>query len=246
MIINTKETRKFTELQAADLAADGLRAEAEALDGEKADKEKLFAAEQIRLSGPKDRLGAIDREIRERESETRENQAGLEKLQASTYMIKDQAAYEKMLSSIKSSKEKKDRLENETLELLEKKDAAEEEVKKAEAELMSVKERYQEEKKAFSELYLLKTEQIRQQELKRKNLSDSIQDKELLEKYERLRNKKKGLIVAETKTDGSGHFFCSGCNMTLTTQQSSEIRKRDVFVVCDCGCLLYLKENVYG
>lgn len=79
---------------------------------------------------------------------------------------------------------------------------------------------------------------IRDAECERSNIIPNI-DNRILDKYEKIRNKKgKGIVLVN-------NYICSGCNMRISSYLMKDLKKGNEIVFCEsCGRILYyIKER---
>ena len=70
-------------------------------------------------------------------------------------------------------------------------------------------------------------------------------DKTWYERYERIRNNKGGLALAQLITDDKGNGLCGGCKMSIRPQAVIEVRKKTTMHTCDsCARIWYVEDGV--
>ncbi|MGC1405031.1 MAG: C4-type zinc ribbon domain-containing protein [Thermodesulfobacteriota bacterium] len=173
------------------------------------------------------------RKILEREVE--EFDQRIKKSQVKLMEVKTNKEYRAMLTEIEELKKFKTGKEDLLLEFLEK---AEEGAKKEKALKGEVEVKIAEEKVIKKQLEKEGRgyeEEISELNRKRKGLSSRV-DSGLLKQYEFLRERLRGMAVAEVK-----EATCLGCHMLLPPQLYNELHRQDRIITCpSCLRILYL------
>lgn len=227
----------LTELQAKDIHVDGINDQLEELPlqieelNQKLEEEKQ-SFEHYRTEG---KHFSLTRKEKEGDLTAKEDE--IQKHNKELNSIKTNEAYKVMLNKIEQTKQEKNVVEDEILELMEKADEFNKKIKTVEVEF---KEKDSGVKKQVAELQAqieAFNNELKKCEEERMEFAKNIPEQELRQ-YEHIRNGKDGLAIVPIEDKTS----CSGCHYKLPPQVVNDvIRGRDV-VVCDqCSRILYCK-----
>jgi predicted nucleic acid-binding Zn-ribbon protein len=232
----TKENRQtLSELQLRDSALDKLRARLAELPGEiEALKERIA---QIRASaeGAKAESQKLQRQHKEMEVELGSQESAIAKHQQELNQVKSNEAFKALQKEIDLAKQKKDKLEEEILGLLDRIESA----IKTSKDALAVGEKdvslvAGEVKEREAQIERLKKE-LEERAGGRNEVAGKLPG-ELVRRYEQIRSRR-GVALAAVK-DGT----CQGCHMKLNSQNLLEVKKGKDVVVCD-GCSRILFEE---
>ncbi|HOI41927.1 MAG TPA: hypothetical protein PK523_03195, partial [Elusimicrobiales bacterium] len=243
----TKEgVKALISVQGMDLSLDETARDLAAVPGRKAAEEAAFEARKGALAAARAEVLRLQSEKKQRELLAAEKEEEIRKHQRDLNQVKSNDAYKALESEIAFAAREKDEAETSVLELLERLDAAaaaeKAELKAVEALESSLKERLAALDAGAAQL------EARGAELRsgREALTGAI-PAGLLERYEFLRSRLKGLAVTEAEGQPGGKLSCGGCHMRLRPQEAVDLLRPDGFAVCgECQRLVYLKSTVFG
>jgi predicted nucleic acid-binding Zn-ribbon protein len=180
-------------------------------------------------------MDEIQKQRRDLEREVEEVGQKIKKSQVKLMEVKTNKEYRAMLSEIDELKKVKTAKEDLLLDLMEKLEKGVEKqktlAKSVEAKMAEGKQK-KEHLKAESLEY---EKELFGQNQKRKDLSTRV-DPALLKQYEFLKNRLRGMAVAEVK-----EYACLGCNMQIPPQLFNELHRQDRIITCpSCLRILYI------
>lgn len=179
----------------------------------------------------------IEKAKRKKERDLEVKESDLSKLKNQLLSVKTNREYQALLHEIESAKAEISRLEEEILLLIEDSDMAKEQIKKAKFELKESGEQINNQKQEKEK----ELERLVQEKQGFESQKETIQQqipKELLKKYNKIKDYRDGLAVVPVK-EGS----CQGCFMSLMPQLFQEVRKNTEIYYCPhCHRIIYFKE----
>lgn len=211
--IDSLESKKAGLPQAEEIEM--LRAEQSQLELELAELQNQLRDEEHKQKKMEGELDLISLKIEKEES----------KLYSGT--ITNPKELSSIQGEIKSLKKQKDEHETELLEELDVVDGAKENLEKIKAHLGSSSEKLSILEAEFNKLVAEIEEEVAELRKNRENILPAIPP-DVLELYERLREDKQGVAVAELK-DG----VCQGCRMELPAEEVDKILHSDELWQCD-------------
>uniref|UniRef100_A0A7V3ZVH6 C4-type zinc ribbon domain-containing protein n=1 Tax=candidate division WOR-3 bacterium TaxID=2052148 RepID=A0A7V3ZVH6_UNCW3 len=157
--------------------------------------------------------------------------------QIQLYTAKTNEQYKAFLREIETQKKLKNEIEDKMIELLEKIEATEENIKKREKELETIKVETQKKIEELKEEEEKIKEEIKKREEKRKRLVESLPPNNY-EIYEKIKQRRNGIAVAKVENEA-----CNVCYNPIPPQIILEIRKNEKIHYCDyCGRILVVLE----
>lgn len=242
--ISTPDIKLLLEIQRTDFQRGLYMDEIASIPGKISRAEEDFRREEADRQTFSDALKKAQLRQREAELKAAETESLIEKYQLQIHSLKDNAAYQAMLNQIEGAKARKDEFETAALLLLEEIEKAAEEDSIAERRLEECRKKKTEtldsleKRKNQLEAYASLEKQ------KKIQLSAKITLKEIFDKYETLRVKKKKIIFA-VKDIAGGRLSCPCCNMSITSRTAGLLHKADTFAVCpECSAWLCLESMV--
>lgn len=231
-----EDLAQVVDLQDLDLEIAGLQREVQRIPREVADGEQLLNSSRGAWDQARERLAALEQLRRRKERELEDVTAEQRKRQGRLFEIKTNQEYAAVLKEIEGLKERRSKLEDETLGTFDDIEAAQSAVRDESARFQEREKIFQQERTTNEgELRRLQGELERLQEERRRQANRV--EASLLQTYQRLLRSRGGLAVVPVK-DGS----CLGCHVALTPQTYNELRKGEVFVSCaNCQRILYWK-----
>ncbi|MFQ5882020.1 MAG: zinc ribbon domain-containing protein [Candidatus Methylomirabilales bacterium] len=231
-----EDLTQLVDLQNLDLEIAKLQKEVQEVPRAIADLEQHLIASRGAWDQARGSLASLEQLRRSKERDLEEVTAEQRKRQGRLFEIKTNQEYAAVLKEIETLKDRRSRLEDETLELFDQIEAAQGVVRDQEA-LFQEREKAFQHERAIKEMGLkrLQGEFGRLQEERERQANRM--DPGLLQIYHRLLRSRGGVAVVPVK-DGS----CLGCYVALTPQTYNELRKGEVLISCaNCQRILYWK-----
>jgi predicted nucleic acid-binding Zn-ribbon protein len=152
--------------------------------------------------------------------------------------VKTNKEYTAMLHEIQMAEEQIRSEEDKILEIMEKTEDMEGDLRKAEEEMLRRSKEIKEEiRKTDESVPLLESELERQRE--EKAAMESSVTTDLLAQYRRIAKARKGVALAEAKDE-----LCSACHVRIRPQMYAELLRTDNIYVCDsCSRILFHRDN---
>jgi uncharacterized protein len=165
--------------------------------------------------------------------------AKLSKLRDQLMAVKTNKEYTAMLHEIQMAEEQIRGEEDKILEIMEETETKENSLKGAEQELNNKSAELQESvKKANESAPRLESELVKLKE--EKVLKESQVGIELLARYRRIADARKGIALAEAKDE-----LCSACHVRIRPQMFADLIRTETIQVCDsCSRLLFHRGNL--
>ncbi|MCK4401428.1 hypothetical protein KAW08_03895, partial [bacterium] len=193
----------------------------------------------------KDELAALESELVEiqkngklKEVELGSGAETIGKYKTQQNSVKTNKEYTSLQHEIEQIQEKNSVLEDEILLLMEQSDAANENIEKKADEIklenVKLEQEEQENKKKIARF----EQELQKRQEERKNLVSAV-DSAIVAKYERIRDLKNGVGIANI-SDGT----CGGCHMELPPQVINNAKTCNGITVCErCSRILYVEES---
>ncbi len=180
---------------------------------------------------------ALQQRSAERELATQEDL--LHKIRSRLSELKTNKEYQAHLFEIEQSRKKKDSIEENVIETMERVEENKKAIQELETQAQEARKVFEAEKvrldTQFSELATELSTLNQQQQ----RVADSV-EKPLLARYNRLKSMRKGYAVAEV-VDGS----CGGCRLQLPPQVVADVRRGDELLDCSyCHRILFMAHHL--
>jgi len=173
----------------------------------------------------------------ERELATQEDQ--LQKIRNRLSELKTNKEYQAHLFEIELARKKKDALEENVLEIMERVDQNEQTVKELEEQAKEAQKTFDVEKARLETHFANLTNELTDLDRQQKALADMV-EKPLLARYNRLKIMRKGYAVAQLR-DGA----CGGCQLQLPPQLVAEVKRGSELLDCSyCHRILYMAHHL--
>jgi uncharacterized protein len=229
--------KQLLSLQERDVELDRLQAELAAIPKEIDAIKKQMDAEKTALEDSKKELTQVQMEKKNREVDLAAKEEAVRKHTAELNSIKSNDAYRAMMGEIEKSKTEKSVLEDQILQLMDKVDEAQRKWKERENSAKSTEGQRQSQIGEWETKQKNLQEQIAQKQSERETVAASY-PKALAEKYQRLRQGKRGAVVVPLKNEQ-----CSGCHMKVSPNLINEVKRAQTMMVCEhCSRIVYLEE----
>ncbi len=173
----------------------------------------------------------------ERELATQEDL--LHKVRSRLSELKTNKEYQAHLFEIEQSRKKKDSIEENVLETMERVEENKKTVQELEVEAQEAQKIFDVEKARLESQFAEMANELADLNQQQQRVADSV-EKPLLARYNRLKTMRKGYAVAEVK-DGA----CGGCRLQLPPQLVAEVRRGDELMDCSyCHRLLFMAHHL--
>lgn len=173
----------------------------------------------------------------ERELATQEDQ--LQKIRNRLSELKTNKEYQAHLFEIELARKKKDSIEENVLEMMERVEQNEQAIKELEEQVKEAQTVYDAEKARLDARFAELSNELADLDQQQKTLAETV-DKPLLARYNRLKIMRKGYAVAQLR-DGA----CGGCQLQLPPQLVAEVKRGDELLDCSyCHRILYMAHHL--
>ncbi len=173
----------------------------------------------------------------ERELATQEEQ--LQKIRNRLSELKTNKEYQAHLFEIELARKKKDSIEENVLEFMERVEQNEQALKELEEQSTEAQKVFDSEKARLETHFANLANELADLDRQQTTLSQLV-DKPLLVRYNRLKTLRKGYAVAQLR-DGA----CGGCQLQLPPQLVAEVKRGDELLDCSyCHRILYMAQHL--
>ncbi len=173
----------------------------------------------------------------ERELATQEDQ--LQKIRNRLSELKTNKEYQAHLFEIELARKKKDSIEENVLETMERVEQNEQAVKELEEQAKEAQQNFDAEKARIETQLATLANELADLEQQQKTLAEMV-EKPLLARYNRLKIMRKGYAVAQLR-DGA----CGGCQLQLPPQLVAEVKRGNELMDCSyCHRILYMAHHL--
>jgi uncharacterized protein len=173
----------------------------------------------------------------ERELTTQEDQ--LQKIRNRLSELKTNKEYQAHLFEIELARKKKDSIEENVLEMMERVEQNEQAVKELEEQAHVAKNVFDVEKARLETQYANLANELADLDRQQKTLAEMV-EKPLLVRYNRLKTMRKGYAVAQLHGGA-----CGGCQLQLPPQLVAEVKRGDELLDCSyCHRILYMAHHL--
>ncbi|MEW6542571.1 MAG: C4-type zinc ribbon domain-containing protein [Nitrospirota bacterium] len=176
----------------------------------------------------------LGKERRDRERDLEAQEAQIEKLKGRLSELKTNKEYQAHLFEIEMANKKKGEIEEQILVLMERIEAQQRALKEAKAKVADAERLFAQEKARLEAESAGLVTELAQLEQKQATLATTL-DRELLDRYGKLKAMRKDLAVVPVKNG-----TCSGCRLQLPPQLVAEVKRSDEMNACPyCHRILY-------
>lgn len=183
----------------------------------------------------KESLSELKKLYRSYDAEIQANQARVKKREEQLRLVTTNKEYQAILKEIDEIKKNSSRIEDETIECLDKIDSAENDVKEKEAEYLTEETEINQQKSVFE----VDADSGRRSLGKLLAQRDEILTKiepELIKQYEFVNSFARGIAIVQVKD-----CICMGCNMNIPPQMYNELHRENELKTCPhCHRMLYV------
>ncbi len=233
------QLKKLVELQNIDLEIYGFKREL---------REKPLLLEDLRnkyefskqgLKKLEEKLKSIQVDRKSKELELQSKEELIVKSNMQLFSLKTNKEYQAKLLEMENIKADKSLIEEQILQSYDESDAAVSTIEKEKQIVAAAEKRYLEQKKEVEDSVKGIEEQIKQLDLKRRQITPEV-EKAHLSRYEKILENKDGLALVPVKS-GS----CGGCFMHVPQQVISDIKMHERLVFCEmCARIIYLEDDL--
>ncbi|MBN2011129.1 hypothetical protein JW960_17410 [candidate division KSB1 bacterium] len=200
-------------------------------------KEKVAASEND-LEQSKHQLEDVSLEKAMTESETKSLYEKLKKYQEQVYNVTTNKEYDAISSEIERTELSIEQNETKVLELMEKEEKLNQQIKMIGEEVDTEKKDLHEKEEHLREKLDQNKDRLEALKTERQEITSTF-PKPILATYERIRKGRNGVAIAEIK-----NYTCSECFATIPAQTVVEVRKMDQILLCEtCGRILAATNN---
>ena len=220
-------------VQQYDMKLRNLEVKYRTIPGERAKLKEEYLAASAVLNQAKEHFKQVEREIKQTESEIAELNDKSRKLLTQSALVKKNAEYQTMMSDIEAIKGCISDKETHVLELMDKLEAARQDLKVEEKEFAAAERQVREELAEFEQLI----ETIKADALKLKAEKKSFMSKvelNVLAAYKNILARDKGKPVVPI-VNGS----CGNCSLKVTPQVINQAKKGELVFCDNCSHILY-------
>lgn len=192
---------------------------------------------QESLEQDKKALTALQLRKKDKEIEVSTQEQKIKKNEMDLNTVKSNEAYKGLLTEIEAAKKIKAGMEDEILNIMVETDRLNAELKKMEIEAKASRQQMETEIKKMEE-EIDRVKALREEEIKKRENFSAQFPKDVLARYEYIRNKKKDVAIVAIRGE-----TCGGCNTILTQSIINEARKSKDVVLCEsCARILFYPE----
>jgi predicted nucleic acid-binding Zn-ribbon protein len=179
----------------------------------------------------------LSKQRRTREGEVEMMRAKLSRLRDQLMTVKTNKEYTAMLHEIQTAEEQIRLAEDGILEIMERMESMEGTLEQ-EAKVLSAREKELEEQVRQAEDAVPRLEAEASRLTQEKALVEGVIEADLLARYRRLADARKGIALAEAKDE-----LCSACHVRIRPQVFAELRQTGEIHACDsCSRILFLRD----
>ena len=201
--------------------------------------ERRRAESREELNKVREALQTAQKNKRDRDKDLEAGIQKIEKLKSRTSDIKTNKEYTALLKEIETAEQEDKAIEDEILGLMEKIDAAAEQIAAAEKGATLEEAAIGAEQKQHEAVFSKLAEEIGILEQSRQEAASRL-GPSVLAKYQKLVRTKSGAVVVEVRGE-----TCSGCHMSIPPQVYVNVKKNDAIIGCPhCGRILYSQEAI--
>jgi predicted nucleic acid-binding Zn-ribbon protein len=183
----------------------------------------------------KENLAELKKVYRNYDAEIRVNQERIKKREEQLRSVTTNKDYQAILKEISEIKKASSRLEDETLDCLDKIDAAESEIRDQEESYEAEAVEVSEKKSVLEASADSERRSLDKFSAQRDELSSKI-DPELIRQYEIIKSYSRGIAIVQVIDS-----ICSGCNMNIPPQMYNELHRENELRTCPhCHRMVYV------
>ncbi len=246
MGFDNETLNKILELQEVDRVLFSFKAKLKKLPDEMEERKKKIKEIEEKIKTEEEEIKVIEKEIKSLTLDLEEEEEKIKKFSKDLMNVKTNEEYRACLKEIEFAKKRKNEIEEEILERMEK---LEEKKKIFKEQKGKLEEEIKKEKKVLEDLEREIKEipqKIKEAEDLRKRRAYVI-PAHALEEYERILNGRGFPVACEIEISdekGEKKFFCSGCHSQIPFLTVDEIIKTEKTARChNCGRIIFVKKD---
>ncbi len=163
----------------------------------------------------------------------------LQKVRSRLSELKTNKEYQAHLYEIELARKKKDSIEENVLEMMEKVEENQKAISELEGQVAETEKAFEVEKTRLESELASLTDELTRLSNEQEALASSV-EKTLLQRYNRLKTLRKGFAVAQVNDSA-----CSGCRLQLPPQLVAEVKRGDELLDCSyCHRILYMAHHL--
>jgi len=233
--ISREQIERLIDIQEKETEADQIQSELEHLPVEYEKKASLLKQFEGLVDEKEATLNELKKTYRSYDAEIESNQERIKKRDIQLRSVKTNKEYQAVLKDIEEIKKANSKLEDETIECLDRIDGAEKEMRlKQEEHVVHAEVLHQKKKemqKKIEEKQLLLNKLLKQRDI----IAEGI-DAELLKEYYFIKSQARGTAIVEAKDS-----VCFGCHMNIPPQMYNELHRGNELRSCPhCHRMLYI------
>lgn len=203
-----------------------------------AEAESPFIQLQKTLDAAKQRLDALEKKKRDKESALDDTDEKIKKLKARTSEIKTNKEYQALLKEIEQIEKERSSIEDEILMVMEEMDAASKQIKSEEQQFKADAEKIEALKKKIEGEKSESEKELSSALDERAKIAETV-EKDVYDEYRDLIEACRGIAVVEAQNE-----ICQGCNMNIPPQLFVELKKSDDMLHCpQCRRIIYYRNT---
>ncbi len=187
------------------------------------------------ISNKKESLSELKKIYRSYDAEVQTNQGRIKKREEQLHAVKTNKEYQAILKEISEIKKANSRIEDATIECLDKIEAAENEIKEKEKEYLAEEQDVIRQKAVFEADAEVERRTLNELLAERDQISAQI-DPGLIKQYEFIKSYARGIAIVQVKS-----CICTGCHMNIPPQMYNELHRENELRTCPhCHRMLYV------
>lgn len=233
--ITRDQIELLVELQKKEAAADKVRSELDALPTKIEHIVSGLKEFEAAIVIKKENLSELKKVYRSYDADSQANQDRVKKREEQLRSVTTNKEYQAILKEIEEIKKASSRIEDETIECLDKIDVAENEVKEKEKEYLVEEKEVNDQKSVFEADADSERRFLDELLAQRDEISTKI-NPELIKQYEFVKSCARGIAIVQVKD-----CICMGCNMNIPPQMYNELHRENELKTCPhCHRMLYV------
>jgi uncharacterized protein len=226
--------KPLIDLQSLDLRIVEIKEQQRRIPEQKAAAEAPLKESRRRLQDITAAVETLAKERRSVERDLESHEAQIQKLRGRLSELKTNKEYQAHLFEIEMANKKKSEIEDQILSFMERIERAQQDTKQIQASVAEAERAFNQEQTRLQTLGDRLAVELAGLEENRQGLTRLL-DKDLLDRYNRLKSKLKALALAPIRNG-----ICFGCRLQLPPQLVAEVKRSDVLQSCSyCQRILY-------
>jgi predicted nucleic acid-binding Zn-ribbon protein len=226
--------KPLIDLQSLDLRIVEIKEQQRRFPEQKAAAEAPLKESRRRLQDITAAAETLAKERRSVERDLESHEAQIQKLRGRLSELKTNKEYQAHLFEIEMANKKKSEIEDQILSFMERIERAQQDTKQIQASVAEAERAFSQEQTRLQTLGDRLAVELAGLEENRQELTRLL-DKDLLDRYNRLKSKLKALALAPIRNG-----ICFGCRLQLPPQLVAEVKRSDVLQSCSyCQRILY-------